>query len=80
MYLNGNKVGTVQITPDKINITGIDSLIIPGEISEFEIRADIIHTGSTVNTSFMINDSIDVSAIETDTGYFTPVNFPLGSQ
>ena len=80
MYRNGNIVGTAQLTPNKIFFTGIDSLIIPGEISEFEIRADVIHTGTTANTSFMINDVNGISAIEDETGYFTPVNFPLGSQ
>lgn len=80
VYKNGAKVGTVRVTTNTIQVTGINALIVPGEISEFEVRADIIHTGPTSNTSFMINDSLDVSATETDTGYDTPVSFPGWSQ
>lgn len=72
-YRNGVKVGTVTMTSDKISVTGLGTKLLAGESADYELRADTIYVGATATTTFKINDTTDVSATETETGYATAV-------
>jgi len=79
-YRNGVKVGTVTMTSDKISVTGLATKLLAGESADYELRADTIYVGATATTTFKINDSTDVSATETETGYSTAITGAFGAQ
>ncbi len=80
VFRNGVKVGNVSMTTDKIYVTGLNTTLLAGETADYELRADTIYVGASATTSFKINDSTDVSATETTTGYSAQVTYPAGSQ
>lgn len=73
VYRNSVMVGTVAMTSDKIYVTGLNTKLLAGETADYEVRADTIYVGSSTPTTFKINESTDVSATETTTGYATAV-------
>lgn len=72
-YRNGTKVGNVVVTSDKVYVTGLNTTLLAGESADFELRADTIYVGAVAATTFKINDTTDVSATETTTGYAAAV-------
>jgi S-layer homology domain len=72
-YRNGVKVGNVVVTTDKIYVTGLNTMLLAGESADYELRADTIYVGVSATTTFKINDTTDVSATETTTGYAAAV-------
>jgi S-layer homology domain len=72
-YFNGTKVGTVSVNTDKVMVTGLSISRESGEQASVELRADIVYVGPTATTTFRVDSSSDVSAIEKTTGYATTV-------
>ena len=73
-YFNGTKVGSVAITTDKVMVTGLDIARLSGEQASIELRADVVYVGAASSTTFRIDATADVSAIEKTTGYATTVS------
>ena len=73
-YFNGTKVGNVSITTDKVMVTGLNIARLSGEQASVELRGDIVYVGGTSSTTFRVDASTDVSAIEKTTGYATTVS------
>ncbi len=80
VYRNGVKVGTVSMTTDKLYVTGLNTTLLAGESADYELRADTIYVGTSTTTTFKVNETTDVSAIETTTGYATAVGALPGTQ
>jgi hypothetical protein len=75
-YFNGTKVGNVSVTTDKMMVTGLNIARLSGEQASVELRGDIVYVGAALvtGTTFRVDASTDVSAIEKTTGYATTVN------
>jgi hypothetical protein len=72
-YFNGTKVGSVAVTTDKVMVTGLSIDRLSGEQASVELRGDIVYVGAASTTTFRVDSSSDVSAIEKTTGYSTTV-------
>ena len=72
-YFNGAKVGSVSVTTDKVMVSGLNISRLAGEQASIELRGDIVYVGASSATTFRIDSTSDVSAIEKTTGYSTTV-------
>ncbi len=73
-YFNGTKVGSVSVTTDKVMVSGLNIARLSGEQASIELRGDIVYVGASSTTTFRIDSTSDVSAIEKTTGYATTVS------
>lgn len=67
VFLDGKEVGTATVTRDEIVVTGLDTAITSGR-KTYEIRADILLDSTVDAIALEIEDSSDVSGVDSATG------------
>lgn len=73
VYRNGTKVGTANLTSDKIIVSGLATDLVRNNSAIYELRGDVVYVGSQDTVKLSLSEPEDVSATEKSTGYATQV-------